>query len=187
MSNTYWCSFTYGSVWLEVAESAAGRVVLLQLFSIHGGAVGMKDLDVMLLWVIGCNATQCEGSLKLCLHLVRNHSTMSQILILQMDHITGSFACTPGHDMDASKNDALWQLTGLALGSGFSKSPGLVGSDFSSHNQIKSSLIYWFPQTYKMHVFTVNFHSCKSIRVKFLVPDRAQSVYAHTQVGTALL
>ena len=37
-----------------------------------------------------------------------------------------------------------------------------------------------------MRVFTVNFRPCESIRVKFLVPYRAQSVYAHTQVGTAL-
>ena len=38
-----------GSAWSGVAESAARRVVLLQLLSIHGGAVGIKDLDVMLL------------------------------------------------------------------------------------------------------------------------------------------
>ena len=48
-SNTHWCSFPNGSVWLGVAESAAGRVVLLQLLSMHDGAVGMRDLDVMLL------------------------------------------------------------------------------------------------------------------------------------------
>ena len=73
-------------------------------------------------------------------------------------------------------------IPGFALGSGFSKSPGLGGSDFSSPNQVKSSPIYWFPKTYKMCVFTVNFRSCKSIRVKFLVPDRAQGsicVYTH--------
>ena len=33
------------NIWLEVAESAAGRMVLLQL---HDGAVAMRDLDVML-------------------------------------------------------------------------------------------------------------------------------------------
>ena len=32
------------------SRSAAGRVVLLQLLSIHGGAVGVTNLDVMLLW-----------------------------------------------------------------------------------------------------------------------------------------
>ena len=37
------------SAWSGVAESAARRVVLLQLLSIHGGAAGIKDLDVMLL------------------------------------------------------------------------------------------------------------------------------------------
>ena len=30
-SNTHWCSFPNGSVWLELVESAAARVVLLQL------------------------------------------------------------------------------------------------------------------------------------------------------------
>ena len=32
-SNTPWCSFPNGSVWLELVESATGRVVLLQLSS----------------------------------------------------------------------------------------------------------------------------------------------------------
>ena len=45
------CSFWNGSVWLELAESAAGRVVLLQLLYIHDGAVGVTNLDVMLLWL----------------------------------------------------------------------------------------------------------------------------------------
>ena len=54
LSNTYWCSLPNGSIWLEVAESAAGRMVLLQILSIHGGTVGMKDLDVMHQW-LGCN------------------------------------------------------------------------------------------------------------------------------------
>ena len=35
LSNTHWCSFPTESVCLEVAESVAGRVVLLQLLSIH--------------------------------------------------------------------------------------------------------------------------------------------------------
>ena len=35
---------------VELTESAWGRVVLLQLLSIHGGAVGVTDLGVMLLW-----------------------------------------------------------------------------------------------------------------------------------------
>ena len=48
-SKTNSCSFWNGSVWLELAESAAGRVVLLQLLSIHDGAVGVTNLDVMLL------------------------------------------------------------------------------------------------------------------------------------------
>ena len=47
--NTHSCSFWNGSVWLEPAESAAGRVVLLQLLSIHDGAVGVTNLGVMLL------------------------------------------------------------------------------------------------------------------------------------------
>ena len=42
-----------GSVWLELAESAVGRVVLLQLLSIHDGAVGVTNLGVMLLWSCG--------------------------------------------------------------------------------------------------------------------------------------
>ena len=50
LSNTYWCLFPNGSVWSEVAKSAAGRVVLLQLLSIHDGAVDTRDLGVMLLW-----------------------------------------------------------------------------------------------------------------------------------------
>ena len=50
-SNTHSCSFWNGSVWLELAESAAGRVVLLQPLFIHDGAVGVMNLDVMLLWV----------------------------------------------------------------------------------------------------------------------------------------
>ena len=49
-SNTHSCSFLNGSVWLELAESAAGRVVLLQLLSIHNRAVGITNLGVMLLW-----------------------------------------------------------------------------------------------------------------------------------------
>ena len=48
-SNTHSCSFWNGSVWLELAESVAGRVVLLQLLSIHDGAVGVTNLGVMLL------------------------------------------------------------------------------------------------------------------------------------------
>ena len=40
-----------GSVWLELAKSAARRVVLLQLLSIHDRAVGVTNLDVMLLWL----------------------------------------------------------------------------------------------------------------------------------------
>ena len=39
-----------GSVWLELAESAVERVVLLQLLSIHDGAVGVTNLGAMLLW-----------------------------------------------------------------------------------------------------------------------------------------
>ena len=31
-SDSHWCLFPTGSVWLELAESAAGRVVLLQLY-----------------------------------------------------------------------------------------------------------------------------------------------------------
>ena len=50
-SKAHSCSFRNGSFWLELAESAAGRVVLLQLLSIHDGAVGVTNLDVMLLWV----------------------------------------------------------------------------------------------------------------------------------------
>ena len=37
--------------WSEVAGSAARRVVHLWLLSIHNGAVGMMDLDIMRLWV----------------------------------------------------------------------------------------------------------------------------------------
>ena len=48
-SNTHLCSFWNESVWLELAESAVGRVVLLQLLSIHDGAVGVTNLDVMFL------------------------------------------------------------------------------------------------------------------------------------------
>ena len=51
LSNTHWCSFSTGSVKSKVAESPAGKVVLLHLLSIHDGAVGMMDLDVMLLWL----------------------------------------------------------------------------------------------------------------------------------------
>ena len=50
-SNTHSCSFPTGSVWLELAESAADRVVLLQLLSMHDGAVSGTNLGVMLLWV----------------------------------------------------------------------------------------------------------------------------------------
>ena len=48
--NTSWCSFPNGCVWSGVAKCAAGRVVLLQQSSIQGGAVGMRDLDIILLW-----------------------------------------------------------------------------------------------------------------------------------------
>ena len=62
-SNTHWCSFPNGSVWLEVAESVTGRVALLQLLPIHDGADGMRNLDVMILclWSIYVNA----GSVRL--------------------------------------------------------------------------------------------------------------------------
>ena len=49
-SNVHWCSFSNGSVCLELAGSAAVRVILLQVVSIHDGAVGVKNLSVMLLW-----------------------------------------------------------------------------------------------------------------------------------------
>ena len=49
-SNTHSCSFWNGSVWFELAESAVGRVVLLQLLSMRNGAVGVTNLGVMLLW-----------------------------------------------------------------------------------------------------------------------------------------
>ena len=49
-SNTHSCSFWNGSVWFELAESAPERVVLLQLLSIHDGAVGVTNLGVTLLW-----------------------------------------------------------------------------------------------------------------------------------------
>ena len=38
-SNAHWCSFPTGRVWMEVTKSAAGSVVLLQLSSIHDGAL----------------------------------------------------------------------------------------------------------------------------------------------------
>ena len=46
-SNTHSCSFWNGSVWLELAESATGGVVLLQLLSKRDGAVGVTNLDAM--------------------------------------------------------------------------------------------------------------------------------------------
>ena len=49
LSEFFQYSFWNGSVWFEPAESAVGRVVLLQLLSIHDGAVGVTNLDVMLL------------------------------------------------------------------------------------------------------------------------------------------
>ena len=51
-SNTHSCSFWNRSVWLELAESATRRVVLLQLLSIHDEAVSVTNLGVMLLWFI---------------------------------------------------------------------------------------------------------------------------------------
>ena len=48
-SNTHSCSFWNGSVWFELAESAPGRVVLLQLLSMYDGAVGVTNLGVTLL------------------------------------------------------------------------------------------------------------------------------------------
>ena len=49
--NIHSCSFLNGSAWLELAESAVGRVVLLQLLSVHDGAVDVTNLDVVLLWL----------------------------------------------------------------------------------------------------------------------------------------
>ena len=45
-------SFWNGSVFLELAESASGRVALLQLLSVHDEAVGVTDLGVMFLWLL---------------------------------------------------------------------------------------------------------------------------------------
>ena len=45
---------------LELAKSAAGRVVLLQILSIHDGAVGVTDLGVMLLWIQHLNLYEIQ-------------------------------------------------------------------------------------------------------------------------------
>ena len=81
-SNTHLCSILYGSVWLELAESAAGRVVLLQLLSIHDGAVGVTNLDVMLLWWCPLNTeyapcVSLESQLLRCVYILKNHQILN--------------------------------------------------------------------------------------------------------------
>ena len=70
-SNTHSCSFWNGSVWLELAESAAGRGVLLQLLSTRWSSRRYE---------LGCHAP-VHVILKICKHIFQHYCNWNIVCI----------------------------------------------------------------------------------------------------------
>ena len=89
--NTHWCSFWNGRVCLELTESAAGRVVLIQLISINDSAVGFT---VPWAWAyeihnlfhelcnLVCGSWQIEGDNQTLLHHCALNLSLDLLIIL---------------------------------------------------------------------------------------------------------